>query len=124
MGAPAPGGGYLFWGGESKIFGPPPRHACVPVDFEEVRVSAEAPEDDVHNAIMAIRRNGVAIKGEMGPPRKIGTPPEHSGPPQKNWDPPPGKVGAPQEKLGPPSDTLGHPWRIWDPLDNLGPPPR
>uniref|UniRef100_A0A8V5GR00 Uncharacterized protein n=1 Tax=Melopsittacus undulatus TaxID=13146 RepID=A0A8V5GR00_MELUD len=42
------------------------RHACVPVDFEEVRVGAEAPEADVHNAIMAIRRNGVAIKGECG----------------------------------------------------------
>ncbi|KAK4805557.1 hypothetical protein QYF61_022592 [Mycteria americana] len=54
---------------------PAPRHACVPVDFEEVRVSAEAPEDDVHNAIMAIRRNGVALKGECrasDPPRQLG----------------------------------------------------
>lgn len=51
---------------------PAPRHACVPVDFEEVRVSAEAPEDDVHNAIMAIRRNGVALKGERG---VLGDPP-------------------------------------------------
>uniref|UniRef100_A0A8C9LE77 Isopropylmalate dehydrogenase-like domain-containing protein n=1 Tax=Pavo cristatus TaxID=9049 RepID=A0A8C9LE77_PAVCR len=42
------------------------RHACVPVDFEEVKVGAEAPEDEVHNAIMAIRRNGVALKGTRG----------------------------------------------------------
>ncbi|XP_019346470.1 isocitrate dehydrogenase [NAD] subunit gamma, mitochondrial isoform X6 [Alligator mississippiensis] len=41
------------------------RHACVPVDFEEVRVSSEAPEDDMENAIMAIRRNGVALKGNI-----------------------------------------------------------
>ncbi|XP_027562644.1 isocitrate dehydrogenase [NAD] subunit gamma, mitochondrial-like, partial [Neopelma chrysocephalum] len=41
------------------------RHACVPVDFEEVRVGSEAPEDDVNNAIMAIRRNGVALKGNI-----------------------------------------------------------
>ncbi|XP_057244733.1 isocitrate dehydrogenase [NAD] subunit gamma, mitochondrial, partial [Malurus melanocephalus] len=41
------------------------RHACVPVDFEEVRVNSEAPEDDVQNAIMAIRRNGVALKGNI-----------------------------------------------------------
>ena len=41
----------------------PSRHACVPVDFEEVKVSADASEDDVQNAIMAIRRNGVALKG-------------------------------------------------------------
>lgn len=102
--------------------GPPRRHACVPVDFEEVRVSAEAPEDDVHNAIMAIRRNGVAIKGEMGPPRKIGTPPEHSGPPQKNWDPPPGKVGPPPRKNWDPPQIcwgtpggFGIPWIIWEP---------
>lgn len=116
MGAPAPGGGYLFWGGESKIFGPPPRHACVPVDFEEVRVSAEAPEDDVHNAIMAIRRNGVAIKGEMGPPRKIGTPPGAFGaPPEKlrpsswkSWGPP-GKIGTPPRYVGAPLEDLGSP---------------
>ena len=56
---------------------PAPRHACVPVDFEEVRVSAEAPEDDVHNAIMAIRRNGVALKGECGA----------GDPPQAAWGP-------------------------------------
>lgn len=58
---------------------PAPRHACVPVDFEEVRVSAEAPEDDVHNAIMAIRRNGVALKGERG---ALGDPPR----PQQHGD--------------------------------------
>lgn len=39
------------------------RHACVPVDFEEVHVSSNTDEEDVHNAIMAIRRNRVALKG-------------------------------------------------------------
>lgn len=51
------------------------RHACVPVDFEEVRVGAEAPEADVHNAIMAIRRNGVAIKGNIETNHNL--PPSH-----------------------------------------------
>ena len=41
-----------------------PRHACVPVDFEEVHVSSTADEEDIRNAIMAIRRNRVALKGE------------------------------------------------------------
>lgn len=40
------------------------RHACVPVDFEEVHVSSNADEEDIRNAIMAIRRNRVALKGE------------------------------------------------------------
>ena len=42
-----------------------PRHACVPVDFEEVHVSSNADEEDIRNAIMAIRRNRVALKGEF-----------------------------------------------------------
>lgn len=42
-----------------------PRHACVPVDFEEVHVSSNADEEDIRNAIMAIRRNRVALKGEL-----------------------------------------------------------
>nr|XP_048689345.1 isocitrate dehydrogenase [NAD] subunit gamma, mitochondrial isoform X2 [Caretta caretta] len=41
------------------------RQACVPVDFEEVRVSSDAVEDDIQNAIMAIRRNRVALKGNI-----------------------------------------------------------
>lgn len=41
------------------------RFCCVPVDFEVVNVdSSMASEDDINNAIMAIRRNGVALKGE------------------------------------------------------------
>lgn len=44
-----------------------PRHACVPVDFEEVHVRSNADEEDIRNAIMAIRRNRVALKGELGP---------------------------------------------------------
>ncbi|XP_060108482.1 isocitrate dehydrogenase [NAD] subunit gamma, mitochondrial [Heteronotia binoei] len=41
------------------------RHACVPVDFEEVLVSSEASDRDIQNAIMAIRRNRVALKGNL-----------------------------------------------------------
>ncbi|XP_019519864.1 PREDICTED: isocitrate dehydrogenase [NAD] subunit gamma, mitochondrial isoform X2 [Hipposideros armiger] len=40
-------------------------HACVPVDFEEVHVSSNADEEDIRNAIMAIRRNRVALKGNI-----------------------------------------------------------
>lgn len=41
------------------------RFSCVPVDFEVVHVnSALENEDDMNNAIMAIRRNGVALKGK------------------------------------------------------------
>nr|XP_057908375.1 isocitrate dehydrogenase [NAD] subunit gamma, mitochondrial-like isoform X2 [Doryrhamphus excisus] len=42
------------------------RFCCVPVDFEVVHVdSSMASEDDINNAIMAIRRNGVALKGNL-----------------------------------------------------------
>uniref|UniRef100_F7CWN0 Isocitrate dehydrogenase [NAD] subunit, mitochondrial n=2 Tax=Monodelphis domestica TaxID=13616 RepID=F7CWN0_MONDO len=41
------------------------RHACVPVDFEEVQVNSNADEEDIRNAIMAIRRNRVALKGNI-----------------------------------------------------------
>ncbi|XP_030210106.1 isocitrate dehydrogenase [NAD] subunit gamma, mitochondrial isoform X2 [Gadus morhua] len=42
------------------------RFSCVPVDFEVVNVnSAMTSEDDINNAITAIRRNGVALKGNI-----------------------------------------------------------
>lgn len=42
------------------------RFSCVPVDFEVVHVnSAMEAEDDINNAITAIRRNGVALKGNI-----------------------------------------------------------
>uniref|UniRef100_A0A8C6L061 Isocitrate dehydrogenase (NAD(+)) 3 non-catalytic subunit gamma n=1 Tax=Nothobranchius furzeri TaxID=105023 RepID=A0A8C6L061_NOTFU len=42
------------------------RFSCVPVDFEVVNVnSALETEDDINNAITAIRRNGVALKGNI-----------------------------------------------------------
>ncbi|XP_061842672.1 isocitrate dehydrogenase [NAD] subunit gamma, mitochondrial [Nerophis lumbriciformis] len=42
------------------------RFSCVPVDFEVVHVnSALETEDDINNAITAIRRNGVALKGNI-----------------------------------------------------------
>lgn len=37
------------------------RFSCVPVDFEVVNVTGA--DDDLSNAITAIRRNGVALKG-------------------------------------------------------------
>ncbi|KAM6929208.1 isocitrate dehydrogenase [NAD] subunit gamma, mitochondrial [Lycodopsis pacificus] len=42
------------------------RFSCVPVDFEVVHVnSALETEDDINDAITAIRRNGVALKGNI-----------------------------------------------------------
>lgn len=41
------------------------RFCCVPVVFEVVRVDSSASsEDDINNAVTAIRRNGVALNGE------------------------------------------------------------
>ncbi|XP_015261056.1 PREDICTED: isocitrate dehydrogenase [NAD] subunit gamma, mitochondrial [Gekko japonicus] len=51
------------------------RHACVPVDFEEVLVSSEASDRDLENAIMAIRRNRVALKGNLETNHNL--PPSH-----------------------------------------------
>uniref|UniRef100_A0AC11CJQ2 Isocitrate dehydrogenase (NAD(+)) 3 non-catalytic subunit gamma n=1 Tax=Ovis aries TaxID=9940 RepID=A0AC11CJQ2_SHEEP len=51
------------------------RHACVPVDFEEVHVSSTADEEDIRNAIMAIRRNRVALKGNIETNHNL--PPSH-----------------------------------------------
>ncbi|XP_074872552.1 isocitrate dehydrogenase [NAD] subunit gamma, mitochondrial isoform X3 [Carettochelys insculpta] len=51
------------------------RQACVPVDFEEVRVSSEVAEDNIDNAIMAIRRNRVALKGNIETNHNL--PPSH-----------------------------------------------
>ncbi|ELW67374.1 isocitrate dehydrogenase [NAD] subunit gamma, mitochondrial [Tupaia chinensis] len=51
------------------------RHACVPVDFEEVWVTATACEEDVHNGIMAVRRNRVALKGNIETDHTL--PPSH-----------------------------------------------
>ncbi|XP_005336025.3 isocitrate dehydrogenase [NAD] subunit gamma, mitochondrial [Ictidomys tridecemlineatus] len=41
------------------------KYASVPVDFEEVLVNSTSSEEEVHNAIMAIRRNRVALKGNI-----------------------------------------------------------
>ncbi|XP_030403931.1 isocitrate dehydrogenase [NAD] subunit gamma, mitochondrial isoform X2 [Gopherus evgoodei] len=51
------------------------RQACIPVDFEEVRVSSQLAEDDIQNAIMAIRRNRVALKGNIETNHNL--PPSH-----------------------------------------------
>ncbi|XP_027000472.1 isocitrate dehydrogenase [NAD] subunit gamma, mitochondrial-like isoform X1 [Tachysurus fulvidraco] len=52
------------------------RFCCVPVDFEVVKVdSTAASEDDINNAVTAIRRNGVALKGNIETNHKL--PPSH-----------------------------------------------
>ncbi|XP_053156304.1 isocitrate dehydrogenase [NAD] subunit gamma, mitochondrial isoform X2 [Hemicordylus capensis] len=51
------------------------RHACVPVDFEEVLVGSAASEEDIQNAMMAIRRNRVALKGNIETNHNL--PPSH-----------------------------------------------
>ncbi|XP_057175119.1 isocitrate dehydrogenase [NAD] subunit gamma, mitochondrial [Triplophysa rosa] len=52
------------------------RFSCVPVDFEVVHVnSASTSEDDINNAITAIRRNGVALKGNIETAHNM--PPNH-----------------------------------------------
>ncbi|XP_010856278.1 PREDICTED: isocitrate dehydrogenase [NAD] subunit gamma, mitochondrial-like [Bison bison bison] len=45
------------------------------VDFEEVHVSSTADEEDIRNAIMAIRRNRVALKGNIETNHNL--PPSH-----------------------------------------------
>lgn len=52
------------------------RFCCVPVDFEVVKVDSTATsEDDINNAVTAIRRNGVALKGNIETNHKL--PPSH-----------------------------------------------
>nr|XP_014696947.1 isocitrate dehydrogenase [NAD] subunit gamma, mitochondrial-like [Equus asinus] len=51
------------------------RRMCVPVDFEEVQVNSTSCEEDVHNAIMAVRRNRVALKGNIETDHSL--PPSH-----------------------------------------------
>ncbi|CAM4680634.1 unnamed protein product [Leuciscus chuanchicus] len=52
------------------------RFCCVPVDFEVVNVnSAASSEDDINNAVTAIKRNGVALKGNIETNHNL--PPSH-----------------------------------------------
>ncbi|XP_060794083.1 isocitrate dehydrogenase [NAD] subunit gamma, mitochondrial-like isoform X2 [Neoarius graeffei] len=52
------------------------RFCCVPVDFEVVSVDSTATsEDDINNAVTAIRRNGVALKGNIETNHRL--PPSH-----------------------------------------------
>ncbi|XP_012676053.1 isocitrate dehydrogenase [NAD] subunit gamma, mitochondrial isoform X2 [Clupea harengus] len=52
------------------------RFCCVPVDFEIVKVdSTVTSEDDINNAITAIKRNGVALKGNIETNHNL--PPSH-----------------------------------------------
>ncbi|XP_064632371.1 isocitrate dehydrogenase [NAD] subunit gamma, mitochondrial-like [Lineus longissimus] len=41
------------------------RCAGVPVDFEEVELTNESDENDMENALLAIKRNGVCLKGNI-----------------------------------------------------------
>ncbi|KAG8518471.1 Isocitrate dehydrogenase [NAD] subunit gamma, mitochondrial [Galemys pyrenaicus] len=51
------------------------RYASVPVDFEEVMVNSTSSEVDLHNAMMAVRRNRVALKGNIETDHNL--PPSH-----------------------------------------------
>lgn len=52
------------------------RFCCVPVDFEVVTVdSSVVAEDEINNAVTAIRRNGVALKGNIETNHNL--PPSH-----------------------------------------------
>ncbi|KAL7860018.1 hypothetical protein SRHO_G00151650 [Serrasalmus rhombeus] len=52
------------------------RFCCVPVDFEVVNVdSSLTSEDEINNAVTAIRRNGVALKGNIETNHNL--PPSH-----------------------------------------------
>ncbi|XP_007250014.2 isocitrate dehydrogenase [NAD] subunit gamma, mitochondrial [Astyanax mexicanus] len=52
------------------------RFCCVPVDFEVVTVdSSVVSEDEINNAVTAIRRNGVALKGNIETNHNL--PPSH-----------------------------------------------
>lgn len=39
------------------------RFSGAPVDFEEIGVNRESSEDEIENAILAVSRNGVGLKG-------------------------------------------------------------
>ncbi|XP_076062726.1 isocitrate dehydrogenase [NAD] subunit gamma, mitochondrial-like isoform X2 [Oratosquilla oratoria] len=41
------------------------RYAGVPIDFEMVEISQHSTEEDFENALVAVKRNGVAIKGSI-----------------------------------------------------------
>uniref|UniRef100_A0AAY4B6X9 Isocitrate dehydrogenase [NAD] subunit, mitochondrial n=1 Tax=Denticeps clupeoides TaxID=299321 RepID=A0AAY4B6X9_9TELE len=52
------------------------RFCCVPVDFEIVSIDSKSTsDDDMNNAITAIRRNGVALKGNIETNHNL--PPSH-----------------------------------------------
>ena len=47
------------------------RFCGAPVDFEEIGVNRESSEDELENAILAVSRNGVGLKGRLNVPCKI-----------------------------------------------------
>jgi len=40
------------------------RYSGAPVDFEQLDVNHSSTDDDIDNAILAVLRNGVGLKGE------------------------------------------------------------
>ncbi|XP_066283871.1 isocitrate dehydrogenase [NAD] subunit gamma, mitochondrial-like isoform X3 [Branchiostoma lanceolatum] len=65
---PGDGIGPELMGHVKDIF----RYAGVPVDFEEVQItSQEGDEEAIENAITAIKRNGVALKGNIETPQTV-----------------------------------------------------
>ncbi|KAK7013172.1 Isocitrate dehydrogenase [NAD] subunit gamma 1, mitochondrial [Halocaridina rubra] len=58
---PGDGIGPELMGYVKNIF----RYAGVPVDFEEIQIHKESSEEEFRNALICIRRNGVALKGSI-----------------------------------------------------------
>ncbi|XP_042220340.1 isocitrate dehydrogenase [NAD] subunit gamma, mitochondrial-like isoform X1 [Homarus americanus] len=58
---PGDGIGPEMMGYVKNIF----RYAGVPVDFEEVQITQDSTEEEFENALICIKRNGVALKGSI-----------------------------------------------------------
>ncbi|XP_066980551.1 isocitrate dehydrogenase [NAD] subunit gamma, mitochondrial isoform X1 [Macrobrachium rosenbergii] len=58
---PGDGIGPEMMGYVQNIF----RYAGVPVDFEEIQLTKDSSDDDFNNALICIKRNGVALKGSI-----------------------------------------------------------
>ncbi|XP_071513306.1 isocitrate dehydrogenase [NAD] subunit gamma, mitochondrial-like [Panulirus ornatus] len=58
---PGDGIGPEMMGYVKNIF----RYAGVPVDFEEIQITKDSSEEEFENALICIKRNGVALKGSI-----------------------------------------------------------
>ncbi|KAK2090327.1 Isocitrate dehydrogenase [NAD] subunit gamma 1, mitochondrial [Saguinus oedipus] len=69
------GDGYTYLGRLQEVKERASLACLCLVDFEEVHVSSNSNEEDIHNAIMAIHQNHVALKGNIETNRNL--PPSH-----------------------------------------------